>query len=781
MKIKPLLFLLLLAALCPVAAKAQTVTETIGTETGTTPTVFPGNVGYRYNVYLYKPSDADFLNSDFDLSSIAFDVYGYNGTIAEYTLWVKDVDANYYMNTEMTFAQHIEGATQVYNTQTAFSLSSGWYPFNFNSNFTHQGGKALLVAMRGVDSNPAGNGYWSSNLCTYTTAFYTCWTLYANDNDPGTNVGSNSQDNYYRPNIQLAVTYSSCVAPSDLAVTYPACEDTEVVLDWTENGEATAWQICLNDNETNLIEAISKPITLTGLTPETVYTAKARAVCGDSHSGWSNNLSFIPTLKTVIGTGSERYPLPFNTLYKYSLTQQIYTAEELGEAATITSIDFYNDNQYSATTRNLQIYMTNTTSNTVSTEWFPVATTDLVFSGSVNFAKQVWTTITLDTPFDYDGTQNIVITVDDNTGGTGEGNSFLCFSTSGQNQTLFYYGNDDFDPTNPNGGGSRLDLKNQIRLATIPQAPVVTVDNVGSSNVTLSWTDPSTTYSCNATPTAWQICINGDMSNLITVTDNPYTLAGLTTETAYTAKVRSIYDAGHTAWSNEVNFTPHTGILVRYRENFDSYSNVNMYLEEMPTSRILPTGWTAINSNTHDAQFPCIVYWGNNPNLWISEPNSLWFYVAPEDNNDIYAILPPMNTEGKQVMMYAGYGGDFTVGLMTDPTDASTFVACSPTYATASDTPRQLILCTLTGQGNYIAVKYSKNASGTSGYIDNVVVFDNAPVTILDPTYAITDNPVSNTLPFDSHAHSYSKQIYTTDELGEAGFITSIGFMKGGD
>ena len=162
MKIKPLLFLLLLAALCPVAAKAQTVTETIGTETHTSPGVFPGSNGYQYTVVIYRPSAAEFLNSDFDLSCIAFDVTQSSTTIAEYTLWVKDVDADQTLYGYYSFAQHIEGATQVYDTQTAFSLSTGWHTFNFNSNFSHQGGRALLVAMRGVDSNPTGNS--SPNL-----------------------------------------------------------------------------------------------------------------------------------------------------------------------------------------------------------------------------------------------------------------------------------------------------------------------------------------------------------------------------------------------------------------------------------------------------------------------------------------------------------------------------------------------------------------------------------------------------------------------------------------
>ena len=41
---------------------------------------------------------------------------------------------------------------------------------------------------------------------------------------------------------------------------------------------------------------------------------------------------------TIGGGTSTSYSLPFNMWYNYSLTQQIYTAEELGGAGTITSI-----------------------------------------------------------------------------------------------------------------------------------------------------------------------------------------------------------------------------------------------------------------------------------------------------------------------------------------------------------------------------------------------------------------------------------------------------------
>ncbi|MBQ6728867.1 MAG: choice-of-anchor J domain-containing protein [Bacteroidales bacterium] len=117
-------------------------------------------------------------------------------------------------------------------------------------------------------------------------------------------------------------------------------------------------------------------------------------------------------------------PLYINrtTGYGYSLSQQIYTASEIGAAGSITSIGFRVQNAQSSN-RTLHIYMTSTSNTTFNynSEWGAyesetVFGTNLVFSGTVNFNQTGWRTIMLDTPFDYDGSSNIIVTVFDATG-----------------------------------------------------------------------------------------------------------------------------------------------------------------------------------------------------------------------------------------------------------------------------------------------------------------------------------------------------------------------------
>ena len=152
--------------------------------------------------------------------------------------------------------------------------------------------------------------------------------------------------------------------------------------------------------------------------------------------------------EVTIGSGTTSgYYLPTGDYYKYSLTQQIYTASELGTAGTITAISFYYSTSTSSNPRSLQVYMSHTSSSTITT-WSTVTSSQLVYSGTYTF-NQGWNTITLTSPFAYNGTSNVLLTVDDNTGTWTTNSQFYTYST-GANRAIYYRN----DYTNPDPTGS---------------------------------------------------------------------------------------------------------------------------------------------------------------------------------------------------------------------------------------------------------------------------------------------------------------------------------------
>ena len=172
------------------------------------------------------------------------------------------------------------------------------------------------------------------------------------------------------------------------------------------------------------------------------------------------------TIGSGTGTTNGAY-LPTYAYYNYSLSQQIYTSSEVGSAGTITKVAFKVSNSKS-TTRELVIYMSHTSTSTFSSTsaWITQNNTNLVFSGSVNFNASGWTIITLDTPFEYNGTSNLLLTVDDNTGSyvssSSNSPSFYTYSTGGNTALYLYNDNTNYAPASIASNGTRVTTNNQV-------------------------------------------------------------------------------------------------------------------------------------------------------------------------------------------------------------------------------------------------------------------------------------------------------------------------------
>ena len=138
-------------------------------------------------------------------------------------------------------------------------------------------------------------------------------------------------------------------------------------------------------------------------------------------------LAFMGVAKAetvVIGDAgtSTSYYIPFNSLYNYSFTEVVYPASEIGTAGTINSISFYlgTANTSADQTNDIVLFMKNVSRSTFAsnTDFETVTSGDIVFSGSWTIPMNYtgWVTINLDTPFAYDGTSNLMVAMDENTG-----------------------------------------------------------------------------------------------------------------------------------------------------------------------------------------------------------------------------------------------------------------------------------------------------------------------------------------------------------------------------
>ena len=172
--------------------------------------------------------------------------------------------------------------------------------------------------------------------------------------------------------------------------------------------------------------------------------------------------------------------LPCYSFYEYALSQQIYTAEEIGSACTITSISFFNKAN-TERTRNFDLYLKHTDKSAFSskTDWVTMSSSDKVFSGTVTLGAVAWTTIVLDTPFEYDGSSNLVLVFDDNTNGYDHAPYMSCsvYSTE-ESQALYAYSaatnyNPLAPPTTSEYNSNVLSVKNHLILGVETDVPQV--------------------------------------------------------------------------------------------------------------------------------------------------------------------------------------------------------------------------------------------------------------------------------------------------------------------
>ena len=416
---------------------------------------------------------------------------------------------------------------------------------------------------------------------------------------------------------------------------------------------------------------------LTDLSPETTYYVRVHTDCDMYISSWVSK-SFTtaeecPEGMVCIGTGvaTSNY-VPANNYYNYSLTQQIYTADEIGEAGAILSIDFFKADS-TEMVKNLDIYMVSTTKDefTGTDDFVPVTAGDLVFSGTVTFADNAWTTIELDAPFAFDGTSNVAIMVDNNTGGYVSSTPFYVF-TSDKNQALYAQSDGtNHDPFAP-AFSYRTTQKNRVRL-NIGEPPAclkptgVTVNYTGGTTATVTWNGDATDYNLKLNDV---VVVGG-------LWDTEYELTNLELATTYEVSVQAYCaGVGISEWTNPVSFTtdlcaPENQCEITY-ELADSYGDgwngntlsvVDVATEVVLATWTIPSGDSSASGSLAlcDGREIQFVWAGNN---WPSE-NSFTVY----DINGEIICQHIKNDVGPAVGILSNYTMSCTVSPCRKPTN----------------------------------------------------------------------------------------------------------------
>ena len=269
-----------------------------------------------------------------------------------------------------------------------------------------------------------------------------------------------------------------------------------------------------------------------------------------------------------------------------------------------------------------------------------------------------------------------------------------------------------------------------MKMATCgePAAPII--DSLTSHSAVIRWDTIAPAYQValiHGTDTLKQMVVGND--SLL--------LENLASATTYIVKLRAFCSENDSSeWSASAAFTTECAAIATlpWSENFDG-------LTGSTSEHVLPICWNYINTCTYESSYSNYkiyptVYPDGYSAYSQSAPNSLYFYsyyssYSDYDPQDQYAILPQMENISNARMklaarMYSSsYDATFSVGVMTDPSDASSFVPVA-TYSPASTTYEEfeIPLHKYTGEGKYIAIKMAAATSSTNRgiYIDDIVI-----------------------------------------------------------
>ena len=437
-----------------------------------------------------------------NISSITYNVSELNGcgALPNFTISLGHTAA-----TELTTTFET-GLTQVFTT-ASYQPVVGMNTHSFSTPFNWNGTSSVVVQV--TFDFQTGYSYNTSTYYTVTGTSYKA-LFYRNDSTAWNTVTTGTQS-YNRPNMTFNMAAGGAIAPFPANIVSPlngaSYQALTTTLNWTSGGgNPTQYKVYFGTSATPPLVATVASATPT-YTPTLAYgqTYYWQIVPNNSVGDAPNCpiWTFSTTTEglVIIGSGNVVSPkLPINAYYNYTYSQVIYLQSEIGNAGLISSISYYWDGAAAASHSNdWTIYMKQTSlSSFASTSaWIPVTAADIVFSGTVNaFAGPGWITINLPTPFMYDGSQNLMIGVDENQSDcdTSSG-AFYCTATTETRGILFYADGTNPDPLAPVAASylhsNLANVLMQIDPIVVgpPAAPILTYPGNGDSGLPLAGFD----------------------------------------------------------------------------------------------------------------------------------------------------------------------------------------------------------------------------------------------------------------------------------------------------
>ncbi|MBR1850619.1 MAG: fibronectin type III domain-containing protein [Bacteroidales bacterium] len=528
--------------------------------------------------------------------------------------------------------------------------------------------------------------------------------------------------------------FDACPRLRGLQVVSVTDNSAYVTFSYTGQEEPAAYQLFIvHDGDTvSQLNITATHTFVQDLEPQTEYTVLVRSVCENAVGKFATttfttrqrNIGDCQAVVTIgTGTGTTSY-LPTQIYYCSSYTQQIFTADEMGNAPmridTVSFQYFFNSTQQ----RNVTLFLAHVSDSTFETEEFKPSTDfQQVYSNSQYiFSSQYdgnWCPIVLQEPFEYNGVDNLlVVMLDNNTDYLSSSDKFYTTPTDRPMAAYIYADGQTYDPANPPSYANILNYRSNVRFGGECLAvdtgdchrPNVVVTSVTANSATLDFLASEGYEAQLRNVTA------GEPFATATIAQTPITISGLPQITTYELRMRNRCDGDSSAWTT-----------VRF-STLPSDSPV-VYVKPQATGIADGSSWENATSDIAYAQTVATARlntYGQAAQVWVAAGTYYGDTISPATTTSAFVIKPSVN-------VYGGFAGTETSLSQRDPKANPTILNGRSQRTVLSQSVNFTAQTAATWDGFTIANGYAYNNSTASGVnlrhyatLSNCVVTDNS-------------------------------------------------------
>ena len=190
--------------------------------------------------------------------------------------------------------------------------------------------------------------------------------------------------------------------------------------------------------------------------------------------------------------------VPIEAYYGYSYSQTIYNSDQISASGSITGVSYTATLSTTlATSGQWVVYvgLTEKENFESTTDWIPVSELTQVYAATAEapttISEEGVVTITFDTPFEYDGTSNLVVAVEENQDGYDSSIDDFYSSEANQIASIYFYSDSvNPDPTDPPTGNITQNYPNIVLEGITQDCPNPTgfsLDSFTATSATISW------------------------------------------------------------------------------------------------------------------------------------------------------------------------------------------------------------------------------------------------------------------------------------------------------